>query len=132
MHPHAARPRRVKARALLSPFDSMIWNRDRTVRLFGFDYTLEIYVPQAKRRFGYYVLPFLLDGEIVGQVDLKADRQNRALLVQASYAEPGVPDEVIVEPLLAELRLMADWLSLERIEVKPRGDLATSLAAATR
>jgi uncharacterized protein YcaQ len=130
LHPSARRPRRVSARALLSPFDSMIWNRERTERLFGFRYRLEIYVPPPKRLFGYYVLPFLLDDEIVGQVDLKADRQNGALLVQASYAEPGVPEGLIASELIEELRAMADWLGLERIEVKPKGDLARALTAA--
>ena len=130
MHPQARRPRNVNGRALLSPFDSLVFNRERTERVFGFRYRIEIYVPQPKRVYGYYVLPFLLGDELVGRVDLKADRHNSALLVQGSYAEPGVPDEIIVPELAHELRLMATWLELDDVVVKPRGDLARSLAGA--
>ena len=130
LHPQARRPRNVNGRALLSPFDSLVFNRERTERVFGFHYRIEIYVPQPKRVYGYYVLPFLLGDELVGRVDLKADRHNSALLVQGSYAEPGVPDEVIVPELADELRLMATWLELDSVVVKPRGDLARALASA--
>ena len=129
LHPQARRPRNVNGRALLSPFDSLVFNRERTERVFGFHYRIEIYVPQPKRVYGYYVLPFLLGDELVGRVDLKADRRNSALLVQGSYAEPGVPDEIIVPELADELRLMATWLELDTVVVKPRGDLARSLAS---
>ena len=130
LHPQARRPRNVNGRALLSPFDSLVFNRERTERVFGFHYRIEIYVPQPKRVYGYYVLPFLLGDELIGRVDLKADRHNSALLVQGSYAEPGVPDEVIVPELADELRLMATWLELDSVVVKPRGDLARALASA--
>jgi uncharacterized protein YcaQ len=130
LHPDARRPRRVNGRALLSPFDSLVFNRERTERVFGFHYRIEIYVPQPKRIYGYYVLPFLLGDELVGRVDLKSDRQNSALLVQGAYAEPGVPDQVIVPELADELRLMAQWLELDTVQVRPRGDLAHSLAQA--
>ena len=127
LHPQARRPRRVSARALLSPFDSLVFSRERVERVFGFRYRIEIYVPPPKRIYGYYVLPFLLGDELMGRVDLKSDRASRTLLVQGSFAEPGVPAEVIVPAMADELRLMATWLGLEHIVVKPRGELATSL-----
>jgi uncharacterized protein YcaQ len=127
LHPAARPPRQIKARALLSPFDPVVWNRDRALRLFGFHYRIEIYTPAPKRQYGYYVLPFLLGEELVGRVDLKADRANRALLVQSAWSEPGVNEREVAAELLAELQLMASWLELDRIEVVGRGDLGPSL-----
>ena len=128
LHPEARRPRKVGTRALLAPFDPLIFERRRLEELFGFHYRIEIYTPKEKRRHGYYVLPFLLDEQIAGRVDLKSDRDGSALLVQAAWVEPDAPAHTATE-LAAELRLMAGWLGLETVEVKPRGDLASDLKA---
>lgn len=135
-HRDAHTPRRITGVALLCPFDSLIWSRARTERLFGFRYRIEIYVPEPQRHFGYYVFPLLLDGELVARADLKADRATGTLRVPGAFAEPEVERGGglgrVTDELAASLREMAGWLGLDGVEVGQRGDLAAPLSAVLR
>lgn len=126
LDPAARRPRKIAAQALLSPFDNLIWFRERTERMFGVRIRLEIYTPAEKRTHGYYVLPFLEGDAITARVDLKADRKAGVLIVQANHAEPWASGDTPAN-LAAELRRMAAWLGLESVRVEPKGDLAAAL-----
>ena len=132
LHPEARRPRRITGRALLSPFDPIVWFRPRAERLFDFRYRIEIYVPEAKREYGYYVLPFLLDGALVGRVDLKSDRKAKVLRVRGAWAEHDVVDPVdrsrVATELAGALDELAQWLDLDGVTIEPNGDLAPDLA----
>ena len=128
LHRDAANPRRIEAAALLSPFDPVVWNRDRAERMFGFNYRIEIYTPAPKRVFGYYNLPILLDEALVGRIDLKTDRQANTLRVQSAWSESGV--RVEVDRVAQLVRDAAAWQGMNDIAVADRGDLSAPIARA--
>jgi uncharacterized protein YcaQ len=127
LHPKAGVPPTVEARALMTPFDSLVWERDRIARLFGMRYTIEIYTPAHKRVYGYYVCPFLLGDTLVARCDLKADRARKTLIVQGAFVEPGQHARSVAPALADELRHLQSWLELDLIKVAPRGNLAAAL-----
>jgi uncharacterized protein YcaQ len=128
LHRDARIPRRIEAAALLSPFDPVVWERDRALRMFGFHYRIEIYTPAPKRIYGYYTMPLLIDDQLVGRIDLKNDRQAKVLRVQSAWREDGAT--VDVERTVGVLRELAAWQGCESIEVVGRGDLAPDLRGA--
>jgi uncharacterized protein YcaQ len=132
MHPQARVPRTVDGCALVTPFDSLVWERKRIERLFGMKYTIEMYVPPPKRVYGYYVCPFLLDDTLAARCDLKADRARGVLMAQSAFLEPGQDPRRAAAELLDELRHMQTWLELDRIEAGERGGLAAMLRASLR
>ncbi|WP_328715602.1 winged helix-turn-helix domain-containing protein [Nocardia salmonicida] len=127
LHPEAATPRRITGTALLCPFDPLIFFRPRTQRVFDFHYRIEIYTPEPKRVHGYYVFPLLVDGKLVGRVDLRAERATGRLLAPAAFAEPGYATAETAQALRGALREMADWLELDEVVIGDRGDLAPLL-----
>ncbi len=127
LHPRARLPRRVEGGTLISPFDSLIWERKRAERIFNFQYRIEIYVPAPKRIYGYYVLPFLLNGELTARVDLKADRKAGKLLVQSAFLEDGPDERRVARELMLELVRFAGWLGLETIRIGRKGNLTARL-----
>ncbi|HYP08697.1 MAG TPA: crosslink repair DNA glycosylase YcaQ family protein [Bryobacteraceae bacterium] len=130
LHEDAVLPRSIDARALLSPFDPLIFYRPRVARLFHFNYRIEIYTPEAQRKFGYYVLPFLLGDTLVARFDLKADRAGSRLLVRASHIEPGADPRFTAEAALLEIEAWAAWLGLTSIVMERKGNLAAALRQA--
>jgi len=130
LDPAARLPRAIHGGTFLSPFDPVVWHRDRAERLFGFHYRIEIYVPKPKRIHGYYVLPFLLDGEIVGRADLKSDRQTSRLLVRGSFVEPNRDPMRVAGAMAEQLATMAGWLGMDEVAVDDNGDLSDALRQA--
>lgn len=125
--PETSIPRQARVSTLLTPFDPLVWHRDRAKRLFDFDYKIEIYVPQEKRRYGYWVMPFLHNGDIVARVDLKADRDADCLIVKGAWTEPSHVSTEIAAPLCHELNRLADWLGMSTCRIGKNGDLSKHL-----
>lgn len=129
LSPTAKMPRRIEGPALLSPFDPVVWNRKRIEALFDFEYRIEIYTPAEKRRWGYYVLPFLLDGRLVARFDVKTDRERQCLCVPAAHLEEGESASDVAHAAAVELANLAEFVGANRVEVGPRGNLARALRA---
>jgi uncharacterized protein len=131
LHPDARVPRSIDARGIVTPFDSLVWERSRIQRLFGMQYTIEMYTPQPKRVYGYYVCPILLGDTLVARCDLKADRERKVLMVQSAFLEPGQRASRAAPELLDELKHLQRWLQLDRLEIANRGDLSAPLRRMT-
>jgi uncharacterized protein len=127
IHRNVTLPKTAGCTALLSPFDPLVWNRDRAERLFNFHYRIELYTPEAKRKFGYYVLPYLAGDQLAGRLCLKADRASSTLRINAAHHEHGLLPHHLADELKTELRLMAAWLGLEQVHITQRGNLAKAL-----
>lgn len=127
LHPRANVPKNVDACGFVTPFDSLVWDRSRMERLFGMKYSIEMYLPPAKRVYGYYVCPFLLGDTLVARCDLKADRNRKILMVRSAFLENGQDERRVAPEVTSELRRLQAWLKLDGIEVSPRGDLAAAL-----
>lgn len=132
LHRDAQIPRKAGATALLSPFDPIVWDRERAERLFNFHYRIELYTPAPKRKFGYYVLPFMTGETLGGRLCLKSDRQTGTLLVNRSHIEHDVVAGNIAPAIAAEIKLMARWLGLEKVKIARTGNFAKALSAAAR
>jgi uncharacterized protein len=128
LHPDAELPESIDGAHLLSPFDSLLWSTERVERVFGFTHNVETYLPESRREYGYYVMPFMLDGELVGRVDVRADRHRGLLLVPGAWAELGAAIDVVAPALAEQLRDLAAWLELDQIEVDDRGDLSKPIS----
>ena len=126
--PEATTPRRIEGATVLSPFDPVVWNRDRALRMFDFDYRIEIYVPEAKRRWGYYVLPIMVDGQLVARSCIKTDREAGVLRIRTSWAEEGHADAETAERVRPALLDLAELVGVDTVEIQPVGDLAPHLA----
>lgn len=125
--PAGRAPRKIEGATVLSPFDPVVWKRDRAERIFDFHYKIEIYVPEAKRKWGYYVLPVMVDGEIVARLDVKTDREHEVLRVKAAHAEPGHRTPATAGRVANAVRDLAQLVEVDSIDVSKKGDLASLL-----
>jgi uncharacterized protein YcaQ len=130
--PNTVIPRTATHSSLLTPFDPLVWHRQRAERLFGFNFRLEIYVPEKQRKYGYYVMPYLMNGSLVARLDLKSDRQSGSLLVKGAWPEAGVDIGKTAEQLATDLHRLAGWLQLESVKIQRRGQLAKPLQQSLR
>ncbi|MEM6997244.1 MAG: crosslink repair DNA glycosylase YcaQ family protein, partial [Myxococcota bacterium] len=130
--PDGATPRRIEGATVLSPFDPVVWKRDRALRIFDFEYRIEIYVPEAKRRWGYYVLPVMVDGHIVARLDVKNDRARGVLRIKAAHAEAGRNDHATASRVADAIGDLARLVEVESVEVSNRGNMAGPLRRALK